>query len=1195
MNTASVDYGHCRRLISALSATTFLLGGLVLSPHAANAQASDMPRVEQSAPNSTTLKAPKVVLTRTDRIAAPKVGDRLTFDLRVTNENDVTATVFPRLSNMSEAAFEDDSLQSCRWINMPGNDAYSCTTAYHIVTEEDFKQKSFTPEIRVLFSKDHLGLEPLSDEVTYKGEPIEILHDTELKPLEVKIKRSDQLSTPARLQNRLTFEIEVTNPNNSTVNVTAGSSNLDGFTYTGLGNSCRYIGLGPNASFTCALPAHVVTLEDVQKGTFTPEVELSISADTEGRSPLRTTKMSGDAIQIQQNPNSHAPYNGAFKVEWIRVDEHGDTAHVGETLRWQLRVTNTTNIPLTSYPVYTNAHGVLVDRTPNCRWVNLGAHETYYCDTVEHKVTMHDIKQGSFTPFVLLDGIDPNNVQNTPYPGVMSKGDTVKISAERRSPDTGARPIGRSIQLAKAGDHNFPCHRIPALTAAPNGDLLAAWDGRPEGCPDSPGANSIVQRISKDGGQTWGEAKVIAQGNSGSDKHGYSDPSFVVDREQNKIFMFFVKSFDQGLLGSTPGVLETNRNVLHAAVMESSDNGVTWSTPKVITSSITNDVNTWRSRFASSGEGIQLKHGAHKGRLVQQFTVITGSNINPKANFQAVSVYSDDHGKTWKAGQPFGSYMDENKVVELADGRLMLNSRSSGNEKFRKVGISEDGGETWKEIDPARELVDPQNNASIIRAYPDAPPSSDAAKVLLFSNARDARARRHGAISVSYDEGKTWTHHRFFAHGSMSYSTLTHMRDAKGNIKPGEYGLLYEGETSEIRYVTIDDKWLGIDKVSKDPKRNEGTDPKNPETNPDSAPSSEPLPPNRPQPPSQPAPPGNAPAPRPVPPPAAPAPRPAPPAPAPQAPAPQAPAPRPAPPEPSPEPQGPRSVSRVAGETRFETAINLSRSTFRDGQASTVILARADVAADSVSAVPLAKALNAPVLLTPQDTLHPGVQSELRRVMAPGAKVILMGGEAALSNSVQQSVSALGATVDRVAGANRAATAVATAQRLDAMGKAKAVLLADGSDWQVDLIAGPAAAKVEGVTLLTNGATMAPETAAYLAQHQSVPVTGIGVHGAAQSQATTKVVANDPTSLSIAVAQQFFPQTAAVGVATTADFADALAGGAHIAHQDGPMVLVPTTTPPAVNALLDTAKVRRVTVYGGPTRITNSQLEALTQ
>ncbi|GAE71438.1 sialidase [Cutibacterium acnes JCM 18916] len=35
---------------------------------------------------------------------------------------------------------------------------------------------------------------------------------------------------------------------------------------------------------------------------------------------------------------------------------------------------------------------------------------------------------------------------------------------------------------------------------------------------------------------------------------------------------------------------------------------------------------------------------------------------------QAQSIYSDDHGITWHAGNPVGRMMDENKVVELSDG-----------------------------------------------------------------------------------------------------------------------------------------------------------------------------------------------------------------------------------------------------------------------------------------------------------------------------------------------------------------------------------------------------------------------------------------------------------------------------------------------------------------------------------------------
>jgi len=56
--------------------------------------------------------------------------------------------------------------------------------------------------------------------------------------------------------------------------------------------------------------------------------------------------------------------------------------------------------------------------------------------------------------------------------------------------------------------------------------------------------------------------------------------------------------------------------------------------------------------------------------------------------YQAVSIYSDDHGSTWHAGEPVGTSMDENKTVELSDGTVMMNSRDSNGSGYRKVAYS---------------------------------------------------------------------------------------------------------------------------------------------------------------------------------------------------------------------------------------------------------------------------------------------------------------------------------------------------------------------------------------------------------------------------------------------------------------------------------------------------------------------------
>lgn len=377
---------------------------------------------------------------------------------------------------------------------------------------------------------------------------------------------------------------------------------------------------------------------------------------------------------------------------------------------------------------------------------------------------------------------------------------TAAPSAAAEAPDHDATPFWSAQapryaeqNLAVGGDGVFPNYRIPALTVAPNGDLLASYDGRPS-AQDAPGPNSILQRRSTDGGDTWGPQTVVHGGTDGEAKTGYSDPSYVVDRESGTVFNFHVFSMDQGFIGSRPGVDPADRNVLHAEVSTSSDDGATWQ-HRVITADVTPDLG-WRSRFAASGQGIQLRYGPHAGRLVQQFTI-----INAAGTFQAVSVYSDDHGKTWQAGKAVGTGMDENKTVELSDGTIMLNSRDSAGSKFRKVAYSDDGGVTYGEVTIDRELPDPTNNASIVRAFPNAERGSAEARVLLFSNAASQTGRTNGTVRASCDDGENWPIAREFQPGETAYSTLATLPD-------GDVGLLYEPGHSSVRFAKFNMAWL---------------------------------------------------------------------------------------------------------------------------------------------------------------------------------------------------------------------------------------------------------------------------------------------------------------------------------------------------------------------------------------------------
>jgi sialidase-1 len=379
-------------------------------------------------------------------------------------------------------------------------------------------------------------------------------------------------------------------------------------------------------------------------------------------------------------------------------------------------------------------------------------------------------------------------------------------------------------------------YRIPALADLGNGVLLASYDGRPDG-GDSPSPNSIVQRRSTDGGKTWGAPTFIARGQvtaAGVQRYGFSDPSYVVDKETGTVFNFHVYSKDQGFVGSIYGNDDANRQVISTEVSVSTDGGISWSTdpdhgpalpveasypasspfasfagplvtnvakPVGDTVNGVTNVGGVAGMFSSSGEGIQLKYGQFKGRLIQQYAgkvkQADGSTI-----IQAYSVYSDDHGKTWQRGAFVGTGMDENKVVELSDGRVMLNSRDNAVGGGRKVAISSDGGLTYGPVRYDSSLVDPTNNAGLTRMFPDAPESSAAAKVLLFSNSNNRSSRSNGTIRYSCDDGATWSAGKTFKTGTMSYSTLTALSD-------GTFGLFYEGDGNTMTFANLNSDWIG--------------------------------------------------------------------------------------------------------------------------------------------------------------------------------------------------------------------------------------------------------------------------------------------------------------------------------------------------------------------------------------------------
>ena len=140
--------------------------------------------------------------------------------------------------------------------------------------------------------------------------------------------------------------------------------------------------------------------------------------------------------------------------------------------------------------------------------------------------------------------------------------------------------------LWKAGDAGVNTYRIPALCMAPDGKtLVVACDAREDHVQDlnrKGGPKGDYQRIniairtSKDGGKKWTPSVYSHTWRwDDEEKWAGSDPSFVVDVKNKKIFLFY----NVAEYVKEPGIYKQY-------VQESSDNGKSWSEPRDISGDI---------------------------------------------------------------------------------------------------------------------------------------------------------------------------------------------------------------------------------------------------------------------------------------------------------------------------------------------------------------------------------------------------------------------------------------------------------------------------------------------------------------------------------------------------------------------------------------------------------------------------------
>jgi sialidase-1 len=376
-----------------------------------------------------------------------------------------------------------------------------------------------------------------------------------------------------------------------------------------------------------------------------------------------------------------------------------------------------------------------------------------------------------------LTGSDPGL---TPAIALLASG----LIAAGQPPPAVSGPQYTNVYVA--GENGYHAYRIPSLIATQKGTLLAFAEARRTGLADA-GDIDLVLKRSRDGGASWSAMQIV--GDNGPDTFG--NPCAVVDTRTGVVWLLSTHNRatdrERDIIAGTSAASRT------VWAMKSEDDGLTWSTPIEITNSVKAPGWTWYA--TGPGVGVQTRNG----RLVIPANhAEAGSGIHRSHLF-----FSDDGGKSWTLGASADAGTNESQVVELADGRLMVNMRNHPPkpENFRMVATSGDLGRTLSTASPDRALIEPPAQASFVRLTTS---NTHGRNRLLFANPASTRRERL-TVRLSYDEGMTWPVSRVIHQGPAAYSSLVVLQDLS-------VGLLFErGEESpyeRITFVRFTLEWL---------------------------------------------------------------------------------------------------------------------------------------------------------------------------------------------------------------------------------------------------------------------------------------------------------------------------------------------------------------------------------------------------
>lgn len=341
-----------------------------------------------------------------------------------------------------------------------------------------------------------------------------------------------------------------------------------------------------------------------------------------------------------------------------------------------------------------------------------------------------------------------------------------------------AEPILEHSDVFVSGQDGYHTYRIPAVEAAADGSLVAFAEARKYNMADPGMENNdidLVMKRSTDNGKTWSAMRIIEDP---GEKWSAANPATVVDRSNGRLWLLYLRCKP----GRSSETARAKTDDIQTLARYSDDHGLTWSQPIDLTA-VARDMQDARWRCSVVGPGGPIQTRA--GRLMAAVWKVDPAEV--------LAIFSDDHGKSWQRGQVVPGRVggDENQLVELADGRILMDIRqNSGPHRF--LAESTDGGKTWSAPRPGVKVAPV---ACAIERYTLRSAGDDRDRILWTGPKGPGRTNL--VVLISYDEGKTFGNERLLWNRHAAYSDLTILKDKT-------VGVLWErGDQRGYQFITF--------------------------------------------------------------------------------------------------------------------------------------------------------------------------------------------------------------------------------------------------------------------------------------------------------------------------------------------------------------------------------------------------------